>query len=60
MGGGDGGGWEAKGELGHSLELKEQCYPVAQTGTIHRVGQDGHYKQPGTPWSPINAPQGYQ
>ena len=29
-----------------------------RTGTIHRVDQDCHQEQLGTPCSPINAPQG--
>ena len=30
----------------------------ARIGTIHRVGQDCHQEQLGTPCNPINAPQG--
>ena len=35
-----------------------QC--VTQTDTIHKGGQDWREKQPGTPCSPINAPQDHE
>ena len=35
-----------------------QC--VAQTDTIHKGGQDWLEEQPGTPCSPINAPQDHE
>ena len=35
-----------------------QC--VTQTDTIHKGGQDWHEEQPGTPCSPINAPQDHE
>ena len=34
--------------------------PVAQTDTIHKGGQDWREEQPGTPYSPINAPQDHE
>ena len=33
---------------------------VAQTDTIHKGGQDWREEQPGTPYSPINAPQDHE
>ena len=33
---------------------------VAQTDTIHKGGQDWCEEQPGTPYSPINAPQDHE
>ena len=33
---------------------------VAQTDKIHKVGQDWCEEQPGTPYSPINAPQDHE
>ena len=33
---------------------------VAQTVTIHKGGQDWREEQPGTPCSPIDAPQGHE
>ena len=34
--------------------------PEAQTVTIHKGGQDWREEQPGTPCSPIDAPQGHE
>ena len=33
---------------------------VAQTDTIHKGGQDWREEQPGTPYSPINAPRDHE
>ena len=33
---------------------------VAQTVTMHKGGQDWREEQPGTPCSPIDAPQGHE
>ena len=33
---------------------------VAQTDTIHKGGQDWREEQPGTSYSPINAPQDHE
>ena len=33
---------------------------VAQTVTMHKGGQDWQEEQPGTPCSPIDAPQGHE
>ena len=33
---------------------------VAQTVTMHKRGQDCREEQPGTPCSPIDAPQGHE
>ena len=58
--GGGGGGWEAEGRLKQPLRLKERLQFVAQTDTIHKGGQDWREEQPGTPYSPINAPQDHE
>ena len=34
--------------------------PMAQTVTMHKGGQDWRKEQPGTPCSPIDAPQGHE
>ena len=61
--GGWGGGWEAEGGLKQSFGLKQQCCALSmgtQTGRIHKGGQDCREEQPGTPCSPINAPQDHE
>ena len=60
--GGGRGGWEAEGGLKQPFRLKTvlclQC--VTQADTIHKGGQTWREEQPGTPCSPINAPQDYE
>ena len=59
--GGGRGGWEAEGGPKQPFGLKQQCCALqygTRTGTIHRVGQDCRWEHPGTPCSPISAPQG--
>ena len=62
--GGGGGGWEAEGGLKQPFGPKQQCCALsmgpAQTGRIHKGGQDCREEQPGTPCSPINALQGHE
>ena len=55
--GGRRGGWEAEGGLKQPLRLKEQCCAFS---LWHKGGQDWREEQPGTPYSPINAPQDHE
>ena len=68
MGGREGGGgrW---GRVGSRRRVKATTQTqravlclqfVAQTDTIHKGGQDWREEQPGTPYSPINAPQDHE
>ena len=65
------GGWEGgegrRGRVGSQRWDKASIWTQAAvlcpqygtcTGTIHKVGHGCRQEQPGTPWSPINAPQG--
>ena len=61
-----GGGWMGGG-VGSQRWVKATIWTQAAvlcpqhgtcTGTIHRVGHGCRQEQPGTPCSPINAPQG--
>ena len=58
--GGGGGGWEAEGGLKVSTRTQTAVLCLqyeTETDTIHMAGQDGRWKQFGTTWSPIDAPQ---
>ena len=68
MGGRKGGGGR-RGRVGSQRRVKATtqtqraapCFQfVAQTYTIHKGGQDWREEQPGTPYSPINAPQDHK
>ena len=66
IGGGQaGGGGGRRGRVGSRRRVKATTQTqraviclqfVAQTDTIHKGGQDWREEQPGTPYSPINAP----
>ena len=67
MAGGRGGGWE--GWVGSRRRAKATIQTqrvvlylqsMAQTVTMHKGGQDWREEQPGTPCSPIDAPQGHE
>ena len=65
MGGREGVGGEAgvggKPKANTQTQRAELCLQfVAQTDTIHKGGQEWHEEQPGTPYSPINAPQDHE
>ena len=68
MGGKEGGGGR-RGRVGSLRRVKATTQTqravlclqlVAQTDTIHKGGQDWREEQPGTPYSPINAPQDHE
>ena len=58
--GGGKGGWE-RVKATTQIQRAVLCLQfVAQTDTIHKGGQDWREEQPGTPYSPINAPQDHK
>ena len=59
VGGGWGGGWEAKATIWTLAAVLCPQYGT-QTGRIHKGGQDCREEQPSTPCSPINALQGHE
>ena len=54
-------GWGGKPKVGQSNHSDSKSSAVPSVcDTIHKGGQDWREEQPGTPCSPINAPQDHE